>query len=103
MAKYRLKRKLYSGMVQSTLNGLGQATKNTVGGVMEGVGKAADTKVAGTVGGVASIGAGAKIGSALLGPGLGTVLGGIGGYIAGKAATRGIGKGLKNAGQDLQM
>lgn len=101
MAKYRLKRKLYSGMVQSTLNGVGGAVKNTVGGVMEGVGKAADTGTAGTIGGLAAVGTGAKIGSAIL-PGIGTVLGGIGGYIAGKAATRGIGKGLKNAGQDLQ-
>lgn len=100
MAKYRLKRKTF-GMVQGTLNGVGSAVKNTVGGVMEGVGKAADTGIAGTVGGLASIGTGAKIGSAILGP-IGTILGGIGGYIAGKSAVRGVGRGLKNAGQDLQ-
>ena len=93
MAKYRLKRKLYSGMVQSTLNGVGGAVKNTVGGVMEGVGKAADTNTAGTIGGIAG---------AIKGLSVGGVLGGVAGYMIGKAGTRGIGKGLKNAGQDLQ-
>jgi hypothetical protein len=101
MAKYRLKRKTF-GVAQGTLNGVGTAIKNTAGGILEGVGKAADTGVAGTVGGLAAIGTGAKIGSAIL-PGIGTILGGIGGYIAGKSATRGLGRGLKNAGQDLQM
>ena len=92
MAKYRLKRKTF-GMVQSTLNGVGETVKNTAGGVMEGVGKAADTKVGGTIGGLA----GAKLGFSAGGIG-GAVIG----YIAGKAATRGLGKGLQNAGQDLQ-
>ena len=93
MAKYRLKRKTF-GVVQNTLNGVGDAVKTTAGGVMEGVGKAADTKVGGTIGGIAGAVKGASIG------GIG---GAVIGYIAGKAATRGIGKGLKNAGQDLQM
>lgn len=101
MAKYRLKRKTF-GAVQSTLNGVGDAIKTTAGSVMEGTGKALDTGVAGTLGGIAAVGTGAKIGSAIL-PGIGTALGAVGGYIAGKAATRGVGRGLKNAGQDLQM
>ena len=93
MAIYRLKRK-YFGVV-------GEAAKNTAGGVMEGTGKALDTGVAGTIGGVGgAMMAGAGIGSTAglaLGP-----IGMAGGYILGKAATKGLGKGLKNAGQDMQ-
>lgn len=102
MAKYRLKRKTF-GMVQSTLNGVGDAVKTTAGGVMEGTGKALDTGVAGTLGGIAAVKTGAALGSTILPGGIGAALGAVGGYIAGKAATRGIGRGLKNAGQDLQM
>ena len=100
MAKYRLKRKTF-GVVQSTLNGVGDTVRTTAGGVMEGTGKALDTGVAGTLGGIA--GAGIATGGALGLAGLGLgIPGAVGGYILGKAATRGIGKGLKNAGQDLQ-
>lgn len=93
MATYRLKRK--------TFGAVGDAVKNTAGGVMETTGKAMDTGTAGTIGGIT--GAGIATGGALgvAGLGLGPV-GAVGGYILGKAATRGVGKGLKNAGQDLQ-
>ena len=80
-------------MVQRTLNGVGDTVKNTVGGALEGVGKAADTKTAGTIGGIAGAWKGFQMGG---------LLGGAAGYIIGKAGTRGIGRGLKNAGQDLQ-
>ena len=93
MAKYRLKRKTF-GVVQNTLNGVGETVKNTAGGVMEGVGKAADTKTAGTIGGLAGAWKGFQMS--------GNILGGVAGYIIGKAGTRGLGRGLKNAGQDLQ-
>lgn len=97
MATYRLKRKCY--------NALTEAAGNTLGGVTEGVGKALDNKVAGVAGGV--IGAtklGGMIGTALTGMGvpLGGLIGTGLGYLAGSAATRGLGKGLKTAGQDMQ-
>lgn len=93
MATYRLKRKIFGAV--------GDAVKNTAGGVMETTGKAMDTGTAGTLGGVGgAMMAGAGIGSTA-GLALGPV-GMVGGYILGKAATRGVGKGLKNAGQDLQ-
>ncbi len=101
MAKYRLKRKTF-GIAQSTLNGVGSAIKTTVGGVLEGAGKAAETKTAGVIGGLAAMGKGAAIGSAILPVG-GTILGGIGGYLAGKAMMKGAGRAVKNVGQDLQM
>lgn len=95
MAKYRLKRKCY--------NALTEAASNTLGGVTEGVGKALDNKVAGVAGG--ALGA-AKLGGTIggmigMGP-IGSVLGMGAGYLIGSAATRGLGKGLKTAGQDLQ-
>lgn len=92
MARYRLKRKCY--------NALTEAAGNTLGGVTEGVGKALDNKVAGIAGGV--LGAtklGGTIGSIL---GVGSILGMGAGYLLGSAATRGLGKGLKTAGQDMQ-
>ena len=88
MATYRIKRKTF-GLIDSA----GGAVKNTVGGVMEGVGKAAATGTGSTIGGLAGMKAGF---------GIGGVGGAIAGYILGKAATKGIGKGLQNAGQDLQ-
>lgn len=95
MATYRLKRKCY--------NALTEAAGNTLGGVTEGVGKALDNKFAGVAGGV--LGAaklGGTIGSIIgLGP-IGSLLGMGAGYLAGSAATRGIGKGLKSAGQSMQ-
>ena len=95
MARYRLKRKCY--------NALTEAAGNTLGGVTEGVGKALDNKVAGVAGGV--LGAtklGGTIGSMIgLGP-VGSLLGMGAGYLIGSAATRGLGKGLKTAGQDMQ-
>ena len=95
MARYRLKRKCY--------NALTDAVGNTLGGVTEGVGKALDNKVAGVAGGV--LGA-AKLGGTIgnfigLGP-IGSILGAGVGYLAGSAATRGLGKGLKSVGQDMQ-
>lgn len=95
MARYRLKRKTY-GVI-------GDAAQSTLGGVMTGAGKALDNKVAGFAGGL--------MGATHLGSTLGTIIGGplgslVGtglGYVAGSALTRGVGKGLKNAGQDMQM
>lgn len=91
MARYRLKRKCY--------NALTEAAGSTLGGVTEGVGKALDNKVAGIAGGV--------LGATKLGGIIGTMIGGpiLGmgaGYLLGSAATRGLGKGLKTAGQDMQ-
>lgn len=96
MAKYRLKRKCY--------NAITDAASNTLGGVTSGVGKAMDTKLGGAVGGL--------IGGQYLGGAIGSALSGLGwfsgpvGWLAGaalgSAATRGLGKGLKSAGQDLQ-
>ena len=94
MATYRLKRKCY--------NALTEAAGNTLGGVTEGVGKALDNKVAGVAGGV--LGAsklGGTIGTMIGGP-FGSLLGMGAGYLIGAAATRGLGKGLKSAGQDMQ-
>ena len=94
MAKYRLKRKTF-GVIEAAGNTLG----NTAGGLMKGVGAAADSKVGRFAGGVLGAGTlGHTIGSLTGMPLLGTV----GGYIAGKAITGGVGKGLKDAGQSLQ-
>lgn len=95
MARYRLKRKTY-GVV-------GDAAKNTIGGVMSGAGTALDNKVAGFAGGLAGAShLGSTLGGIIGGP-LGGLVGMGLGYVAGSALTRGVGKGLKNAGQDLQM
>lgn len=93
MAKYRLKRKTY-GVVDAAGNVLG----NTVGGVAQGAGKMMDTKLGGLAGGIASMGA---FGSTLAGLGLGP-LGWLAAGALGASATRGLGKGLKSAGQNLQ-
>lgn len=94
MAKYRLKRKTF-GVIEAAGNTLG----NTAGGLMKGVGAAADSKIGRFAGGVIGAGTlGQTIGSLTGMPLLGTV----GGYIAGKAITGGVGKGLKDAGQSLQ-
>lgn len=104
MARYRLKRKVYSNVIVD-------AARNTLGGVTEGVGKALDNKAAGVIGGV--VGAsklggtiGGTIGSILgggpIGGTIGTALGMGAGYLLGSGATRGLGKGLKYAGQDMQ-
>jgi len=103
MARYRLKRKYY-GLVDSA----GSAVGNTLGGTMEMTGKALDNKVAGLAGGILggnTIGAG--ITSAIQGTGgflssWGGPVGWLAGAAIGSAATRGLGKGLKAAGQDLQ-
>lgn len=93
MAKYRLKRKTY-GIVSATGNALG----NTLGGVTEATGKVLDTKLGGFAGGLATM---STIGGTLASAGLGPI-----GWLAagalGAAATRGLGKGLKSAGQDMQ-
>lgn len=95
MAKYRLKRRYY-GVIAD-------AAQNTLGGVTTGVGKALDNKVAGVAGGLYAMNeVGGKIGEAIGGP-LGGLAGHALGYIAGSAVTRGVGKGLKSAGQDIQM
>lgn len=89
MARYRLKRKTY-GIGEA----VGNTLSNTVGGGMEMVGKAADTKLGGF--------AGAMTGMGLLGTmGLGPV-GLLASGALGAATVRGVGKGLKNAGQDMQ-
>ena len=94
MAKYRIKRKTF-GVVEAAGNTLG----NTAGGLMKGVGAAADSKIGRFAGGV--------IGAGTIGRTLGymtgmPLLGTVGGYIAGKAITGGVGSGLKEAGQSLQ-
>lgn len=99
MARYTLKRKYF---------GVGDALGNVVGGTTEGVGKMLDSKPAALAGGLA--------GGATLGATLGTALSGLGGVASlasgpvgwlvgaglGAAATRGLGKGLKSMGQDMQ-
>ena len=96
MATYRLKRKTY---------GLVDAAENTVGGAAGGIGNAMDTKVGGAIGGAAgAMTAGKWIGNGLQSlnvPGAG-FLGTIGGALLGYHATRGLGKGLKQAGDNLQ-
>lgn len=94
MATYRIKRKTF-GVIEAAGNTLG----NTAGGLMKGVGTAADSKIGKFAGGV--------IGAGTIGRTLGymtgmPLLGTIGGYVAGKAITGGIGRGLKDAGQSLQ-
>lgn len=99
MARYTLKRKYY---------GVADALGNTIGGTTEGIGKALDSKPAAMIGGLA--------GGSILGGAIGTAMSGLGGLAAlgsgplgwlvgagiGAAATRGLGKGLKSAGQDMQ-
>lgn len=104
MARYRLKRKTY-GVIAD-------AAKNTLGGVTEGAGKALDSKIGGLIGaGVGSslLGTAMSSGGALAGSTIASSLGGlagpvgyIGGAILGHAVTRGLGKGLRYAGQDMQ-
>lgn len=95
MATYRLKRKYFglADAASNTLGTVGNAVKSGVGGVLEGTGKAMDTSVGGLAGRIA----GAAAGSAL-GP-----LGTIAGFMAGGKIVRSAGKGIKNAGQDMQM
>jgi hypothetical protein len=95
MAIYRLKRKYYglADAASNTLGAAGNAVKSTVGGVMEGAGKALDTGAGGLAG---------RIGGAMAGSALGP-LGTVAGFILGGKAARGLGKGMKNAGQDMQM
>ena len=98
MAKYILKRKTY-GMVD--------AAQNTLGGVTGGVGKALDSTPAAIAGGALGGSVlGGTIGSALSGTALGSLgLGGPLGWLVGAgigaAATRGLGKGLKSAGNSM--
>jgi hypothetical protein len=85
MARYVLKRKTY---------GLGQAAENTIGGVTGGIGKALDSTPAAIAGGLAG---GSMLGGAIgFGP-----LGWLVGAGIGAAATRGLGKGLKSAGNTM--
>ena len=96
MAKYILKRKTY-GMVD--------AVKDTAGGIMGGTGKALDSKPAAIAGG--ALGGsllGGTIGGALTGTALGALGGPLGWLVGagiGAAATRGFGKGLKNASDSV--
>ncbi len=92
MATYRLKRKNF-GFIGAGMQGVGDALKNTAGGVLEGAGKVATSGIGKFAGGVA----GAKIGASL-----GGIPGAVLGYVAGKALTKGAGEGLKDAGQDLR-
>ena len=96
MATYRLKRKYFglADAAQNTLGAVGGAIKSTAGGVMEGAGKVLDSGAGGLAGRIG----GAAAGTALFGP-----LGGLAGLAFGNKPLRGLGKGLKNAGQDLQM
>ena len=105
MATYRLKRKTFG-----VIGEVGNVAKNVVGGTMETVGNVASSgvgKMAGAVGGAALAGKAmaAKIGgAATLGLGLTPigVLGAIGAGIAGAAVAKGVGKGIKKMGQNLQ-
>lgn len=99
MARYRLKRKYY---------GIAEAAGNTLGGATEAVGKTLDSKPAAVLGGVAGAATvGSTIGDAVSSLGgplsfLAKPAGYVAGYMGGAAVTRGIGKGLKSAGQDMQ-
>lgn len=91
MARYVIKRKTYS------------AVGNTLGGVVNGVGGAMNSTL-GRLGG-AYLGyktAGSILGAALapIVPG-GMLIGKIGGALLGKSVMSGVGKGLKNAGQNM--
>lgn len=98
MARYRLKRKTF-GVIEAAGNTLG----NTAGGIMKGVGSAADSNIGRFAGGILGAGTiGSTVGY-MLGGGPLAKLAGLGaGYVAGKAITGGVGKGLKTAGQNLQ-
>lgn len=88
MARYIIKRKTYS------------AIGNTLGGVVSGVGGAMNSPL----GGIGGAYLGWKAGGALLGsmiPGGGLVAK-IGGALLGRSIMKGLGKGLKNAGQDMR-
>ena len=94
MATYRLKRKTY---------GMAEAAGNTLGGIAGGVGKALDSKpaaIAGGLAGGATLGGAISAGLAGLG-GLASAASGPLGWLVGAgigaAATRGLGKGLKEA------
>lgn len=96
MATYRIKRK-YFGLAEAasnTLGTVGNTIKSGVGGVLEGAGKAMDTSVGGLAG---------RIGGAMAGTAIGGVPGAILGFLAGGKMVRSAGKGIKNAGQDMQM
>lgn len=104
MATYRIKRKQY-GLV----GGIQQAASNTLGGITSAAGSTLDSGVGGVVGGVA----GAHLGGAALGAGIDALTGGILGpaatllgygaaYKMGNAATREVGKGLKEAGEEFK-
>ena len=99
MATYRLKRKTY---------GIAEAASNTLGGVVGGTGKVLDSTPAAAVGGLlgghyvggaitSGLVSSGVLGSALAGP-----LGWLVGAGIGAAATRGLGKGLKGAANELQ-
>jgi hypothetical protein len=91
MARYRLRRKTY---------GVAEAAGNVIGGTAEGVGKVMDSNIGGAIGGLAGGAAlGAPLGAAL---GLGGPIGWLAAAGLSAAATRGLGKGLKSAGQDMQ-
>lgn len=96
MATYRIKRRLYS---------LADAAGNTIGGVASGVGKALDSTPAALAGGVHGFmgPVGSTLGTALSGviPG-GSILGRVAGAAIESSAVRGLGKGLKSAGDSLQ-
>lgn len=96
MATYRIKRRLYSMM---------DAVGNTVGGVSSGVGKALDSTPAAVVGGVHGFTGpvGNALAEALDGvvPGA-SILGRVAGAAIESSAVRGLGKGLKSAGDSLQ-
>jgi hypothetical protein len=84
--KYRIKRKTF-GVIDAVGNTLG----NTAGGIMKGVGSAADSKIGRFAGGVLGAGTigrtlGYMMGGGLLARGLGA----LGGYVAGKAITGGV-------------
>lgn len=91
------------------MGGIGAAASNTLGGITSAAGRTLDSGIGGLVGGVA----GAHLGGQALGAGInaltGNLLGPVGsllGYMAaykmGNAATREVGKGLKEAGDEFR-
>lgn len=102
MATYRLKRKFY-GMV----DGVQSAVGNTLGGVTSAVGKTMKSGIGQTVGGLAGMntigaGLGTAIGAATGLGALATPIGMIAGFKIGKEATKEVGTGLQDAGNDMK-
>lgn len=91
MARYVIKRKTYS------------AIGNTLGGVTSAVGGAMNSSLGRLGGGILGWRAGITAGNMLRAAGVpfGGLIGRVGGFLLGKSVMSGLGKGLKNTGQDM--